>query len=106
MGKLGERGRAISRVMMGATFPLTLPWLAMIIAPVTTPDIPSVITNGEIFKEGDARAVQKADESADEQRNEQGRQHLAVLAFDDDIGKDGRQRDDGARRQVNALRSR
>ena len=47
---LEDTGRAIRRVMMGATLPLTLPWLMIRMVPVTTPDMPSVITKGEIFR--------------------------------------------------------
>ena len=49
------------------------------IAPVTTPDMPSVITKGEIFKIGDARAVEESDQSADHQREQQGRQDFFIL---------------------------
>ena len=48
--KLGESGRAIRRVMIGATLPVTLPCVITMIAPVTTPAMPRVITNGEILR--------------------------------------------------------
>ena len=43
-------GRAITLVMIGETAPLTLPCWTIRIMPVTTPDMPSVITSGEIFR--------------------------------------------------------
>ena len=49
------------------------------IAPVTTPDMPSVITNGEIFRKVMPAPLKKPIKAPTTSESKQGRQDLVIL---------------------------
>ena len=75
------------------------------IAPVTTPAMPSVMTKGEILRKVIPTPFDKADQRADRQRDKQSWQNSFICAIDNDIGKDGRQRHHRPRGKINPFRA-